>query len=123
VNTNTHPEPGQGSNLPPETSGIPLIFVTPSAPGTPPSVSLHAPEASGIVKGEKHAPDLGRLSRMLGEGLGWGVDPDAKRKRSGKARRRPGFALWEMLNWLAAACIVWAIFGAVVFGIFYYGSR
>ena len=62
---------------------------------------------------------------MLGEALQWGVDPSAKpkRKRSGKSAQRPGFALWEMLNWLAAASIVWAIFGAVIYGLMVYATR
>ena len=95
------PAGGKPANHPPESSGIPLVFITPGAPGKPPSVSLHAPESSGIVKGVKRSPF----------------------KRSGKSAQRPGFALWEMLNWLAAAAIVWAIFGAVIYGLMVYATR
>lgn len=44
-------------------------------------------------------------------------------KRTGKSAQRPGFALWQMLNWLAAAVIVWSIFGAVIFGFMVYATR
>jgi hypothetical protein len=61
---------------------------------------------------------------MLGAALQWGVNPEApKRKRSGKAAKRPGFAVWETIKWLAAAAIVWSIYGAIVFALMLYASR
>lgn len=121
MNTNTHPEPGQGSNLPAGTpanlpKSIDLLFILPGKDGKP-VTHLHAEDAVAAGDAYWHIDPLGgertlRPCRIL-----------PQRKRTGKSARRSGFALWEILNWLAAACIVWAIIGAVIFGILYYGSR
>ncbi len=113
-------------SLPPVTTGnnpaqsVPVLFAVTSAEG---KTSLQISAPAPIVTGEKTAPDLGRLSRSLGAALQWGVNPDAKRKRSGKAAKRPGFAVWETIKWLAAAAIVWSIYGAIVFALMFYATR
>ena len=126
MNTNTHPEPGQGSNLPPETSGnlpksIDLLFILPGKDGKP-VIHLHAEDAVAAGDAYWHIDPLGG-ERTLRPSV---ILPREKRspfKRTGKGARRSGFALWEMLGYLAAAAIVWTLYGAVVFSLLWFGSR
>lgn len=126
MNTNTHPASGQEANLPPETSGnlpksIDLLFILPGKDGKP-VTHLHAEDAVAAGDAYWHIDPLGgertlRPSRIL---------PSAKRspfKRTGKSARRSGFISAETLGMLAAACVFWTLFGAVVFAILAAGAR
>jgi hypothetical protein len=93
------------THLPPVTTGnnpaqsIPVLFAVTSAAG---NVTLQTSAPAPIVKGAKRSPFA---------------------KRTGKAAKRPGFAFKETLGWLAAAAIVWTIFGAIIFALLFYASR
>ena len=126
MNTNTHPEPGQGSNLPAGTpanlpQSIDLLFILPGKDGKP-VTHLHAEDAVAAGDAYWHIDPLGgertlRPCRIL---------PSAKRspfKRTGKSARRSGIVSLETLGILAGAAIWWALIGAVIFGILYFGSR
>lgn len=80
-----------------------------------------APDASGKTESSNLA-GLHRISRILGTLWGEPVKP-AKRKRSGKAAKRPGFALEESLRYLAGAAIFWALFGSALYAFMVYATR
>ena len=111
-----HPagSPANAVRLTPES--IDLLFILPGKDGKP-VVHLHAEDAVAAGDAYWHTDPLGG-ERTLRPSV---ILPRAK--RTGKSAQRPGFALWEMLNWLAAAAIAWAIFGAVIFGLMVYATR
>jgi hypothetical protein len=93
------------NSLPPVTTGnnpapsLPVLFAVTGAAG---KVTLQTSAPAPIVKGAKRSPFA---------------------KRTGKAAKRPGFAVWETIKWLAAAAIVWGIYGAIVFALMFYATR